>query len=72
MPIMKITEALITEHRVFSVVFDYIDRILPKLNTPEEAKVLAGLVEALLCGHGDTEENLAYVTLDRAGRQRPS
>jgi hemerythrin-like domain-containing protein len=61
---MNIIEALITEHAMFATVFDQIERALPGLNTPEEAKMLAGLVEALLQDHSDAETNLAFVALD--------
>jgi hemerythrin-like domain-containing protein len=63
---MKITEALIAEHAVFTALFDYVERVLPNLNTLAEVKMLGGLIEALLDGHGDAEENLVYVALDHA------
>jgi hemerythrin-like domain-containing protein len=61
-----ITETLITEHAVFLTVFDQIGRALPKLKRLEEAKMLAGLVEALLRNHGAVETDLAFVALDHA------
>jgi hemerythrin-like domain-containing protein len=67
---MNITEVLITEHAVFLTVFDQIERALPKLKRLEEAKMLAGLVEALLQDHGDAETNLAFVALDHALDQK--
>jgi len=51
---------------VFISVFDWIEQALPRLNTLEEAKMLGGLVEALLRDHGDVETNLAFVALDHA------
>jgi len=60
----RITEALTTEHAVFTVVFDQIEGALPRVQTVAEAKMLAGLVEALLRGHSETETDLAYVALD--------
>jgi hemerythrin-like domain-containing protein len=69
-PMMNITEVLITEHAVFLTVFDQIERALPKLKRLEEAKMLAGLVEALLQDHGDAETNLAFVALDHALDQK--
>ena len=54
------------EHNVFAKVFDEIERALPRLNTLEEARLLGTLVEALLQSHGDTEENVLYLTLDYA------
>jgi len=67
---MNITEILVTEHAVFLTVFDQIERALPKLKRVEEAKMLAGLVEALLEDHGDAETNLAFVALDHALDQK--
>jgi hemerythrin-like domain-containing protein len=67
---INITEALITEHAMFTTVFDQIERTLPQLKTPAEAKMLAGLVEALLLDHGDAETNLAFVALDHALGQK--
>ena len=67
---MNITEVLTTEHAVFLTVFDQIERALPKLKRLEEAKMLAGLVEALLQDHGDAETNLAFVALDHALDQK--
>ncbi len=61
---MKITEALFAEHATFKVVFDFIELALPDLRTLAEVKLLARLVEALLYGHAEAEENLAYVALD--------
>jgi hemerythrin-like domain-containing protein len=61
---MKVTEGLAVEHTVYSKVFDQIERALPKLNTLEEAKMLSTFVEGLLQSHGDTEENLFYLTMD--------
>lgn len=67
---VNITEVLTTEHAVFLTVFDQIERALPKLKRLEEAKMLAGLVEALLQDHGDAETNLAFVALDHALDQK--
>jgi hemerythrin-like domain-containing protein len=61
---MKITEALVLEHRVFAGVFDRIERALPRLTTVAEAQTLAAVVEGLLAEHGATETNLAYLALD--------
>ena len=61
---MKITEALITEHRVFLSVFDQIERVLPRLTTLAEVKALAGVIEGLLEDHAETETNLAFLALD--------
>lgn len=61
---MKITEALITEHRIFLSVFDQIERVLPRLTTLGEVKALAGVIAGLLENHAETETNLAYLALD--------
>jgi hemerythrin-like domain-containing protein len=60
----RITETLIVEHGVFIAVFDEIERVLPTVESVAETKRLAGLVEALLRGHSETETNLAYAALD--------
>jgi hemerythrin-like domain-containing protein len=59
-----ITEALVMEHAVFRAVFDQIEHVLPKAGTAQEVKLLAALVERLLNGHGEKEENLAYLAFD--------
>ena len=61
---MKVTEALVVEHTVFSKVFDEIDRALLGLNTLEEARLLGTLVTGLLQNHGATEENLFFLTMN--------
>src|ERR1039458_1849167 len=62
---MKITEALVAEHTIFLTVFDQIERVLPSLTTPAEARTMASIVEGLLEGHAKTETNLAYLALER-------
>ncbi len=59
-----ITEALVTEHAVFSAVFDQIERVLPKLDSVMTIKMLGTMVEGLLHDHADTENNMAYTALD--------
>lgn len=61
---MKITEALIVEHTVFTTLFDQIERVLPELTALAEVKLLAALVEGLLHRHGGKEDSLAYLALD--------
>jgi hemerythrin-like domain-containing protein len=63
---LPITQALITEHTVFTTVFNTIEQQLPGLRTVEEVKLLGSLVESLLEEHGATETDLAYVALDHA------
>ena len=52
------------EHRVFSGVFDQIERIAPGLTSLEGVKLLGQLIEGMLNRHADTENNLAYTALD--------
>jgi hemerythrin-like domain-containing protein len=61
---MKITDALKTEHTIFLTVFDQIERMLPRLATLSEIRLVASMVEALLQGHASRETNLAYMALD--------
>src|ERR1039458_839528 len=61
---MKITEALVAEHKIFLSVFDQIVRALPSFTTPAEVSTMARIVEGLLAGHAETETNLAYLALD--------
>ena len=63
---LPITQALITEHAVFTTVFNKIEHQLPGLRTVDEVKLLGALVEALLQEHAATETDLAYVALDHA------
>jgi hemerythrin-like domain-containing protein len=60
----NITEALITEHAVFTTVFDQIERVLPKLDSEVAIKMLGTMVEGLLHDHADTENNMAFAALD--------
>ncbi len=67
---MKITDGLITEHRVFGAMFDYLESVLPDIDSLAEIQRLAGLIETLLRRHADVEENyvlivLAYMLADR-------
>lgn len=61
---MKLTEALTTEHAVFRIMFDHMDRVVPELKAVAEIKLLARMAEKILCGHSEVEQNLAYTTLD--------
>ena len=63
---MKITEALIVEHRIFLTVFDQIDRVLADAKTLSEVVILASLVKSMLEDHDGTETNLAYLACDHA------
>ena len=61
---MKITDALVAEHRAFSGVFAHGDRLLEELQSAPEIHALARLFVTLLHDHGDTEQNLAFTALD--------
>ena len=62
---ITIIDSLALEHTVFSQLFQQIEALLPQLTTAQEAKLLGRLVEGILAGHGDREENLAYAALDQ-------
>lgn len=61
---MKITEALLAEHVVFHNLFDYLERTTPRLRTLPEIRALAGLLDAMLRAHGETEDKLVMEPLD--------
>jgi hemerythrin-like domain-containing protein len=61
---MRITEALVAEHRIFRGVFDQIERVLPSLTTPAEVRTMASVIQGMLESHADAEANLAYLALD--------
>jgi hemerythrin-like domain-containing protein len=61
---MNIIEILVAEHRVMLRVFDQIDRTLPSLATPAEARMLAHIIEGMLEGHAKVETEMAYLALD--------
>ena len=59
-----ITTTLVTEHAIFCIVFDQIERLLPGLESTREVKLLSTLVEGLLGKHSEAETDLAYAALD--------
>lgn len=67
---LKITDALVLEHRVFAAVFDRIEEALPRLSSPAEVQTLAGIMEDLLADHGRQETELAYLALDHVLHDR--
>lgn len=67
---MKITEVLVTEHRIFANVFDQIERALPCLAGLTEVRTLARIVEGLLAQHGGTETDLAYLAYDHVMEEK--
>jgi len=67
---IKIMEALVVEHAVFSAVFRQIERLLPRLKSVAGAKLLSNLVEGMLRRHSEAETELAYVALDHVLEER--
>lgn len=61
---MKITEALLAEHVVFHNLFDYVERVTPRLRTLAELRALAGLLDAMLEAHGQMEDKLVMEPLE--------
>lgn len=55
---MKITDALRAEHCVFHTLLDHAERVLPRLRSVAEIKVLGGLLESLLAPHSRAEDEL--------------
>ena len=70
MCMLTITETLIVEHRVFCRFFNQVERQLPKLQSLGEVQLLGRMIEGLLDDHSDTENNLAYLTLDHVLEDR--
>jgi len=62
----RITDVLTTEHTLFCILFDEIDRLLPEVRTVDEVRLLSRLVEGVLSHHADLEQNLAFAALDHA------
>ena len=62
---ITIIDSLEVEHTVFGTLFSQIEGLLPRMATLNEAKFIGTLMEGLLAGHGDREENLAYASLDQ-------
>jgi hemerythrin-like domain-containing protein len=61
-----IIDTLVTEHTLLRHFFDEINRLLPDVKTLDEIRLLTRLVEGLLSHHANTEEDLAFATLDHA------
>lgn len=61
---VTILEKLVAEHRVFLMVFDQIERLLPDLKTGEEVAVLCRVVGGLLHDHGAEENDLTHLAVD--------
>lgn len=60
---MKITDALLAEHVVFHNLFDYVERVTPKLRTLAEVRALASLIGAMQEAHGKIEDELVMEPL---------
>ena len=66
---MKITEALFAEHVVFHSLFDHIESTLPNLKNLSEVKTMASIMEAMLRGHSNTEDDLFIGPLEHCFEQ---
>ena len=66
---MKITDILLAEHIVFHNMFDHIEAVLPRLKSVGEVKALAALLETLLRGHSQTEDDLVLAPLEHCLEQ---
>ncbi len=66
---MKITEALFSEHQVFHSMFDSLEALAPNLKTLSEIKAVASLVESMLKGHADPEDDLVLGPLEHCFEQ---
>jgi len=61
---MKITDILLAEHIVFHNIFDHIEKALPRLRTLAEIRAMAAMLEDLLRGHSQTEDELLLAPLE--------
>ena len=66
---MKITEALLAEHVVFHNLFDYVERVVPKVKTLGEVCVLSSLLDTMLKTHSKVEDRLLIDPLEAAFSQ---
>ena len=67
---IPITRALIAEHRMFGVVFEQIEKLLPGLDRLEEVRRAARMVEGLLLSHAKIEEDLLMVAQDQVSGEK--
>lgn len=67
---MTIIEALLAEHRVFLMIFEQIERELPRVKNVDEVALMCRLLEAPLHDHGGAETDLAYIALDHILHQQ--
>ena len=61
---MKIIQALLAEHVVFHNLFDYLERVTPRLKTLGEVRTLAALLGSLLEEHSAVEDQLLIEPLE--------
>ncbi len=55
---------------MFCAVFDQIDQVLPRLNSPAEIQRLARLVEGLLLRHAQTENDLFLLAVEKVVKNK--
>jgi hemerythrin-like domain-containing protein len=67
---MTIIDGLVAEHRVFLMLFDQVECVLPGVKTVDEVALLCRLLEAPLHDHGGAETDLAYIALDHILHQQ--
>jgi len=67
---IPITRALVAEHRMFGVVFDQVEKLLPSLDRLEEVRRAARMVEGLLLSHAKVEEELLMVAQDQVSGEK--
>ena len=60
---IKITDALTTEHATLRTLFRKIEKLLPQIQSKGELDVIVRLVETILHSHGEDEERLFFSTL---------
>ena len=58
------------EHRVFQRLFEEVERSLPLLRTPDEVRLACRLIRRLLRKHGEVEDDLSFVAVDRILKER--
>lgn len=66
---MKITDVLRAEHAVFHDLFDHIEKVAGQLNTLDEVKLLAALVNNVMAPHTRTEDDLFIEPLEHCFEQ---
>jgi hypothetical protein len=67
---MQVTEAIALEHASLVRMFGQIERVLPRLKSVGEVRILARVVEGVLISHAELEINFAFVALDHSRHHR--